>query len=84
MPLFEVQDADRPMFVIEKDYQQAIDRWAEIVADENDLLRTEVEPPWGVRFIADNDCLIISKSVLSSPLVNEQPTSISFFRPGSH
>lgn len=83
MPLFEIQDADRPMFVIEKDYQAAVDRWNEVVGDENDLTPSEVEPPLGVRIVADNDNLIIGKSTLNSPLANETPVSINFFRPGS-
>ena len=84
MPLFEVQDADRPMFVIEADFQQAVKRWAENVAIENDITPAEVEPPWGVRYIADNDCLIIGKHVLNSPLAHDAMASISFKPPNFH
>lgn len=60
MPLFEVQDADRPMYVVDDNYSDALEYWKEAVAIENDIPTNEVEPPLGIRFVCGNDDLIIN------------------------
>lgn len=60
MPLFEVQDADRPMYVVDDNYSDALEYWKEAVAIENDIPTNEVEPPLGIRFVCVNDDLIIN------------------------
>jgi hypothetical protein len=58
MPLYHVQDSDRPMWVIANDYGDAVDSWKKFVAQENDMSYLEVEEPRGVQFICDRDDLI--------------------------
>lgn len=46
--LYRVQDADRPMFVIAQNFQEAIDKWAAVIRKENNLPETEEVLPQGV------------------------------------
>lgn len=55
MPLFHVQDNDRPAYVIADNYAQAIERWTAAVQQEND---GECDPPAGVRIVCDDTDLI--------------------------
>lgn len=56
MPLFHVQDPDRPMWVVAMNWQEAIDRWRDVIASEND---GEVgDEPDGIQFVCDDDDLI--------------------------
>ena len=59
MPLFRVQDSDRPMFVFATSFQHAVTKWQFVLAVENpedDCMDTQ---PQGVEFVADDDDCII-------------------------
>lgn len=61
MPLYHVQDSDRPMFVIAANYQAAVKRWETLIALENECEPDGIEPPQGIAHVADdNDILIAS------------------------
>src|ERR1041385_685774 len=47
MPLFHVQDSDRPGWVIAENFAEAVRKWETAVAKEND--GDKGEPPKGVR-----------------------------------
>ncbi|MGE0289341.1 MAG: hypothetical protein AB7I42_24085 [Bradyrhizobium sp.] len=59
MKLYNVQDAERPMFVVAETFAQAIARWTALVQFENPGV--EIDPPQGVQFIADDDELLLSE-----------------------
>lgn len=58
MKLFNVQDSDRPMWVIADSYGHAVERWKVLVAKENDMWLDDVEDPQGVHFVCDHDELL--------------------------
>lgn len=58
MPLFHVQDADRPMYVIGDSYHEAIQAWLHIIAIENEMDVGDVEPPLGINYLCPDDELI--------------------------
>lgn len=64
MPLFKIQDDDRPMWVAAADYADAIASWFVIVAKENELPIAEVEPPMGVQYICNNYELVVDRRIL--------------------
>jgi aconitase A len=69
MPLYLVQDSDRPMHVIAPSWQSAIDAWKAFVGDENDVSREEMDEPNGVALIAeDTDVLFEGQSQHPSKL----------------
>jgi hypothetical protein len=55
MPLFHVQDDDRPLWVMAKDFDQAVTRWRGFVAAENHIPPREVDGPTGVQKICEDD-----------------------------
>ena len=58
MKLFHIQDSDRPMYVIGDNWQGALSKWKNLVADENNMQPTEVEEPLGIALISLDDELI--------------------------
>jgi len=70
MPLFHVQDSDRPLFVVAKDWHDAYEQWREQIIHEND---GDVSDPQGIQHICDNDELLIY-GVLHGSSSNEQET----------
>lgn len=56
MPLFHVQDSDRPLWVVAKDYVDALESWREQIIHENE---GEVSEPQGVQHVCDDDELLI-------------------------
>lgn len=59
MKLFNVQDSERPMFVVADSFADAIARWTALIQSENP--GQEIDPPAGVQFIADEDELLLPK-----------------------
>lgn len=57
MPLFHVQDDDRPGYVVANDYAEAIRKWSAAVLRENDDVDTG--PPRGVSIVCDDRDLIV-------------------------
>jgi hypothetical protein len=63
MPLFHVQDSDRPMWVIAPSFAEALDKWAKVVAEENDFtedagLYLAENPPNGIAHICNDHELL--------------------------
>jgi hypothetical protein len=60
--LFNVQDSDRPAFVIAHTFEEALSKWKVAVAEENatDSEYEEV-PPAGIMHVCDGDELIIDR-----------------------
>ena len=58
MPLFHVQDTDRPMWVRSKTWGEAVYLWKRFVAVENDIIPEDVEEPLGIQFLAADDEVI--------------------------
>lgn len=58
MNLYHVQDNDRPMWVLAKDYGHAVTLWKRHVGEENDMSAIVVDEPQGVQFICDEDDLL--------------------------
>jgi hypothetical protein len=56
MPLFHVQDSDRPMWIVAGDWQSALGQWKHRIATENDGDDAE---PEGIQYVCDDDDLII-------------------------
>lgn len=61
MPLFHVQDSDRPLYVVAKNYGEAEYKWREIIAIENTMFIKDIEPPLGISFICKDNDLITNK-----------------------
>lgn len=57
--LYHVQDDDRPMYVIAESYGEAVKKWKEFVAEENELNIEEIDDPSGVLAICREDDLIL-------------------------
>jgi hypothetical protein len=58
MPLFHIQDTDRPAFVVANGYQEAVAKWQRAIAKESEI--ELVDPPRGVTMLCDDDELIIA------------------------
>ena len=66
MPLFHIQDDDRPAFVVAENYAKAVGKWQHAIAVENDG-----EPgglPQGVAHIADDEDIIVGQDFLAAEL----------------
>jgi len=59
MPLFHVQDNDRPLWIVAKNYGQAEFIYKKVVARENEVSIDELEPPLGISFICDDSDLLL-------------------------
>lgn len=57
MPLFYIQDNDRPGYVKAKNYEEAVNKWRNAVSKEND--DCDIDPPKGAQFLADDFEIIL-------------------------
>jgi hypothetical protein len=57
MPLFLIQDPDRPAYVFARSFAEAHAKWKRVVSAEND--GDAGEPPQGIQFIADDSEIIL-------------------------
>lgn len=58
--LYNVQDHDRPMWVVAEDWQAALDKWKAKIREENPFEEGEPEPdPQGIQFICAEDDLLL-------------------------
>jgi len=57
--LYYVQDSDRPLFVLAKTYEEALDKWRDVICKENDCGINEVEPPNGISLVAEYDEVLV-------------------------
>lgn len=60
MPLFHVQDSDRPFYIVAKDYSQAEFVWKKIIAKENEISVEDVCSPRGIHFVCDDMELVLN------------------------
>jgi hypothetical protein len=51
--LYQVQDADRPMYVIARNWQGALELWRRQIRKENDMRDDEECEPMGISLVAD-------------------------------
>jgi hypothetical protein len=58
MPLYHVQDKDRPGYVVAATFHEALFKWGKAVAKENGNVLSD--PPEGVSMICDDDELIVA------------------------
>jgi hypothetical protein len=59
MSLYMIQDNERPMWVIARDYNDALRLWESRVREENDMAKDEaVDPPQGIQHICEQGDLI--------------------------
>jgi hypothetical protein len=61
MPLYQVQDSDRPLWVVAKDWQDALAQWKAVIAAENDGDDAE---PQGIQHVCDNDELVMDSRIV--------------------
>jgi hypothetical protein len=52
MPLYHIQDSDRPLWIVAPDWATAIEVWKRVIEQEND---GAVSEPDGVSMICDDD-----------------------------
>ena len=55
MPLFHVQDCDRPMFVKALDYNHAVQKFVTKMAEEDECRPEDITLPQGVQYVCDDD-----------------------------
>jgi len=60
MPLYLVQDNDRPLYIVAKNYGEAENIWRKIIAKENDFGDDVVDAPNGISFICNDMDLILN------------------------
>lgn len=65
MPLFQVQDADRPLYVIAEDFTMALNAWTACIAVENKMEEKDVEPPLGINYLCPNNDLILCQKQIT-------------------
>lgn len=56
--LYHIQDADRPMWVVAPNWTEALKRWTNRMALENDQKPEEVETCRGIQLVCEADDLI--------------------------
>ena len=64
MPLYHVQDNDRPLWVMADDFAHAVRKWRTVIAAENEQSFEETEEPQGVTLICDDNELVVGLSTV--------------------
>ena len=58
--LFHIQDDDRSIFVIARDWQHALEKWQALIKQENEWEEGQDEPqPRGISLIAEKNEIIL-------------------------
>lgn len=57
MNLYNIQDSDRPMFVVASCWQNALDKWKAKISEEND--GSEGDEPEGISLICEAGDLLL-------------------------
>lgn len=68
--LFLVQDSDRPMYVIAESFDSAHDAWLDLMCEENECERNDVEPCHGIQRVAASDEFLVTvaaRKALAAP-----------------
>ena len=71
MPLFHVENPERPMYVVACDYNQAHRAWKKQVATENEALESEVDMPAGILFVCEDSDLLINGLICEQQICGE-------------
>lgn len=71
MPLFLVQDSDRPAYVVAENWGAAILKWKAAVGPENDLPPEEMDEPRGVQLVAENNDLIVDDDFVDKTICDD-------------
>jgi hypothetical protein len=64
MNLYEVQDSDRPMYVIARSWDEALSHWQRVIALENNA--DIVVGPLGIRYVCGPEDLILPDPKLNT------------------
>lgn len=64
MPLYHIQDADRPAWIVAASFAEALARYELAVSAEND--GDKGSPPRGIQHVADDDEIIVGNEFLPS------------------
>lgn len=57
--LYYIQDNDAPKWVIAANWMEALQKWREIVALDNDQESCDVDEPCGIHMVCKSDDLIL-------------------------
>jgi len=49
------------MWIVAQNYGEAEDKWRKLVAKENDMSSEDIESPYGISFICDDNDLVIDE-----------------------
>lgn len=70
--LYHVQDDDRPMFVVAKDWQHALDQWRALVRQENNMGKDEAVEPDGIQRLCDANEVLLPSEMDPEPEVDDK------------
>lgn len=59
MPLYHIQDPDRPAWVMASSYGAALQKYMTAVAIENDMPEADVSEPIGIMHVCDDSEIIV-------------------------
>lgn len=62
MPLYHVQDSDRPLWIVATGFGHAAVKWKTIVAEENAIQYLDVDGPSGIYLLCDDDELVVHET----------------------
>lgn len=67
MPLFHIQDNDRPAWVVADDWNHAIKKWEKALVLEygEDEMEGGIEPPLGIQLVCEDRELIVGTGFLA-------------------
>lgn len=58
LSLFQIQDDDRPMWVVAENWNDALAKWKAQIALENQLALSEVTEPKGILLVCEHNDLL--------------------------
>lgn len=56
--LYYIQDSDRPLWVIAESFNDAFDKWVDVICEDNDCAASEVESCQGIQFVCGEDEIV--------------------------
>lgn len=65
MPLFLVQDDERPLYVVAENFTKALEAWREIICEENDATMEQLDDATGIQKLCDDDELIVNGKLMA-------------------
>lgn len=58
--LFHVKDGDRPLYVVARDWNEALETWRTVIKSESDDCGTDELQPWGIDHVCRPNELVLS------------------------